>query len=72
MSLADRIPDPRPHTLIKFHFLMMVLWTLMAVPTVLWLKDSVPFIAFMSLYAIVVSHWSGWDAARAEQAVKDK
>ena len=72
MNLAKRIPDPKPETLIKFHFVMMVVWALMLVPTILWLKDSVPYIAFMSLYALVVSHWAGWDGARAEQAIKDQ
>lgn len=31
-------------------------------------RESVPYIAFCSVYANFVGHFSGWDAARAEQA----
>lgn len=32
------------------------------------LKDSVAWVTFMSLYAIVVAHIGAWQGARAEQA----
>jgi hypothetical protein len=34
--------------------------------------DSVPWIAFMSLYANIVSHWGAYQAARAEEMVDEK
>lgn len=35
------------------------------------LKDSVPWVSFMSWYAIVVTHATGWTAGRAEDAAND-
>lgn len=32
------------------------------------LQSSVPWVSFMSLYAIVVSHWSGIEGAKAQEA----
>jgi hypothetical protein len=48
------------------HFAGMVVWGLLAVPTVLLWRQSILWVAFMSLYANFVGHFSGWDAARAE------
>jgi hypothetical protein len=62
------LPDPKPATLVRFHFAAMVFWTLLAVPTVVFWRESILWVSFMSLYAIVASHFSGWDAARAEEA----
>lgn len=58
--------DPDARTLERFHLLMMVVWGVLAVPTVLLWKESILWVAFMSLYANFVGHFSGWDAARAE------
>jgi hypothetical protein len=66
-----KIPDPHPHTLVKFHFVMMNVWLVLIVPTLLLWKDSIVWVAFMSLYANFVGHFSGWDAARAETASED-
>lgn len=34
--------------------------------TIIWLRESIVFIVFMSIYALIVGHLSGWSAARAE------
>ncbi len=65
------IPDPKPRTLVRFHFTMMTLWAIMAIPTVLFWKESILWVAFMSLYANFVGHFSGWDAARAEEKIEN-
>jgi hypothetical protein len=62
-----KIPDPTPKLLVKFHFIAMCVWALFAIPTILWWNQSILWVAFMSLYANFVGHFSGWDAARAEQ-----
>jgi hypothetical protein len=62
----DRV-DPEPGTLARFHFIMMIVWALLAIPTVMIWKQSILWVAFMSLYANFVGHFSGWDAARAEK-----
>jgi hypothetical protein len=66
-----RIPDPSAGFLIKFHFVMMIVWAGLLVPTLLWWKDSILWIALLSLWANWIGHASAWDAARAERAVKD-
>lgn len=71
MNPAMQIPDPDPHTLVKFHFAMMVVWALMAIPTVLFWKSSILWVAFMSLWANFVGHFGAWDAARAEKAADE-
>ncbi|MFZ6005620.1 MAG: hypothetical protein ACOYXM_16980 [Actinomycetota bacterium] len=65
MNLDDL--DPSPRHLVHFHLVMMIVWALLAVPTVLLWKESILWVAFMSLYANFVGHFSGWDAARAEE-----
>jgi hypothetical protein len=36
--------------------------------TLLWLRESVTWVAWMSVYAIVAAHWSGYQGARAEDS----
>lgn len=43
---------------------------LAVVPTLLWWRESILWIAFMSLWANVVGHWSAYQAARAEEAAQ--
>ena len=50
----------------------MVVWILLGVPTVVWWKDSILWISLMSLYAIIVSHWSALESAITEQELKDR
>jgi hypothetical protein len=69
-KVIDNI-DPEPKSLAKFHLIMMFVWGLLAVPTVLLWKESILWVAFMSLYANFVGHFSGWDAARAEEKADD-
>ena len=69
--LIDSI-DPRPKSLAKFHLVMMLVWAALAIPTVLLWKQSILWVAFMSLYANFVGHFSGWDAARAEEKADEE
>lgn len=51
----------------RFHLGMMVVWALLAVPTVLLWPSSILWVAFMSLYANFVGHFSAWQGTRAEE-----
>lgn len=54
---------------------LTITWFILAVPICLFLANSVPFLVFISVYAVVTGHWSAWQAARTEvlqQAEKDK
>jgi hypothetical protein len=65
------LPDPKPRSLVRFHFVAMIIWALLAIPTVLIWRESILWVAFMSLYANFVGHFSGWDGARAEQSARE-
>ena len=65
-----RLPDPDASTLEKIHLAGMAVWFVLAFPTVLIWKESILWVAFMSLYANFVGHFGGWDAARAEKAAE--
>ncbi len=41
-------------------------WLIAAAPICIWLNDSVPFLVFISVYAVVTGHWSAYQAARVE------
>jgi hypothetical protein len=56
-------------TLRNVHAALTVVWLILAVPAVLYWRDSVPFLVFVSVYANFVGHWSSWQAARAEDAI---
>lgn len=45
---------------------LTILWLVAALPICLWLSESVPFLVFISVYAVVTGHWSAWQAARVE------
>jgi hypothetical protein len=63
------IPDPKPKTLVNLHFIALLLWTAnFPLLLIRGVRESVPYIAFCSVYANWVGHFSGWDAARAEQS----
>lgn len=53
------------------HLTLSVVWGVLLVPTLLWWRDSVLWVAVMSLYANLVGHWSAYQAARAEEKVDD-
>lgn len=51
----------------QFHAYATVVWATLVVPTLVWWRDSIPWVAFMSVYACVIGHWSSYQASRAEQ-----
>lgn len=48
------------------HLVLAGVWVVLAIPTVVWWRDSILWVAFMSLYAIVGTHWSAYEAAKAK------
>lgn len=50
---------------VRLQAILTVLWFVLFVPAVIWWKDSVPFLVFVSVYANFVGHLSAWEAARA-------
>lgn len=62
-----------PEMAVWLHAAMLVAWLIPGtIVTLLWLSNSVAFVAWMSLYAIVIGHWSALQGALAERRVKDE
>lgn len=56
-----------PHREIKLHTVLAIVWFVAAFPIMLTsLRNSIALLVFISVYAIVVGHWSAMQAARAE------
>lgn len=53
------------------HYTMAAIWVSLVVPTILFWKQSVLWVAFMSLYANFVGHLSAAKASRAELEAED-
>lgn len=66
MKTPDWLQDPRKAR--HFHAAATILWIAM-IPVAIFtaLKYSVPFLVFLSLWALVGSHWGAWQAVRAEE-----
>ncbi len=56
-------------SLARVHLSLTGLWALAVIPTVIWWHDSILWVAFISVYANVATHWGAYQASRAEQAV---
>jgi hypothetical protein len=64
-KLVQLLDNPRVAK--KIHGWLALLWFIAAFPAMLTgLKNSVPFLVFISVYAIVAGHFAGWDAAGGE------
>lgn len=55
----------------RFHAVATLLWLALVVPTVWWWRESVPWVAAMSVWANVASHFGAWQGARAEDAAEE-
>jgi hypothetical protein len=49
------------------HYVLAGVWALLLIPTLLFWKNSVLWVAAMSLYANLAAHLSAAKAARAEE-----
>jgi hypothetical protein len=63
-----------PHFATKLHGWFTIAWLCASLPLALAFGDLVIFVTWLSLYAIVVAHWSSWQATRTEilQSEADK
>jgi hypothetical protein len=60
-----------PTTWARFHGAMTIVWLILIPCSVIWLRESVPWIVLMSVWANFVGHFGSWQASRAERAVAD-
>ncbi|HED5660599.1 TPA: hypothetical protein R5E61_000562 [Enterobacter cloacae] len=57
-----------PRTIKRCHLTAAIL----AIPSVIWWKNSVLWVIIISIYANIVGHLSGYSAARADQAAESE
>lgn len=57
--------------LARWNLALAVVWAVAVIPTLVWWKNSILWVAFMSLWANVASHLAAWIAARAEHASEE-
>ncbi|HBX8032679.1 TPA: hypothetical protein MIH26_01060 [Klebsiella pneumoniae] len=55
----------------RCHLVAAVMWVGLAIPSLIWWKDSVLWVILISIYANIVGHLSGYSAARAGQAAEE-
>lgn len=51
----------------RVHLALLTLWTVIGIPVSFLLRESVPWLVFLSVYAIIVGHWSGFSAERPSE-----
>jgi hypothetical protein len=55
----------------RCHLVAAVMWVGLAIPSLIWWKDSVLWVILISIYANIVGHLSEYSAARADQAAEE-
>ena len=60
-----------PVFIMRCHLVAAVMWVGLAIPSLIWWKDSVLWVILISIYANIVGHLSGYSAARADQAAEE-
>lgn len=55
----------------RVHLILLFLWVVPGIPVSLYLRNSIPWLVFLSVYAIIVGHWSGWSAERPSEVVSE-
>lgn len=47
------------HTLDRVHLILLILWIVVGLPLSWVLKESIPWVVFLSVYAIIATHAAG-------------
>jgi hypothetical protein len=66
MTLLN-LPKLSPRGSVIVHRVAQWTWACLAIPTLLWWRESILWVAFMSLYANFVGHASAAEAAEAKE-----
>lgn len=52
-----------PALIKRCHLVAAVMWVILAIPSLIWWKNSVLWVILISIYANIVGHLSGYSAA---------
>lgn len=55
----------------RLHGWLTLIWFAAAFPIAIYLSTSVPFLVFVSVYAVVVCHWTLWFTTKIEKKHED-
>lgn len=66
MRIVEKLGDPEFGA--RIHGWFTIFWFIVSIPLVLLFGNIVAFVSWLSVYAIVVAHWSSWQAVRTEVA----
>lgn len=69
MTMPKWITDP--HKFRAVNGWLTVFWFVAAFPICIFLSQSVPFLVFISVYAVVTGHLATWQSARVEARQED-
>lgn len=69
-KLWHRFAEPEIQT--TLHGWLTIIWFLLAFPICIFLASSIPFLVFISVYAVVAGHWASWQASRTEVMQKQE
>jgi hypothetical protein len=61
-----------PQTGRRIHLTLLILWTVVGIPVSYYLRNSIAWLVFLSVYAIIVGHWSGYSAERPTEILEDE
>lgn len=50
------------------HLILAIAWVLLAVPTIIWWKDAIVWVALMSIYANAESSLAAYHAQRDQES----
>jgi hypothetical protein len=64
-KLRENLQDQR--TMKMVHGWLAVFWLVAAFPIMIFWSQNVPFLVFISVYAVVTGHWASYQAAEAEE-----
>lgn len=53
------------------HTALTLVWVVLVVPTLFWWRESVMWVALMSLWANIASHWAAREAAKAKESQQE-
>lgn len=51
----------------RFHLMMMIVWAVLAVPGILWWRESILFVIILSIYANFAAEAAAYQGARSEE-----
>ncbi len=51
----------------RVHLTLAGTWLVLILPTLLWWRDSILWLALMSVYGLVAHHLTEWETARTEE-----